>query len=71
MIASYIYFIINTFTPLHYFITAMKNTEIPALAVISLGLILFSTNIFYFMRKSIRNKFLRNLVARSGDLERD
>jgi len=57
MIASYTYFIINTFSPLHYFITAMNNNEIPSLAVIVMGLILFCTNIFYFIRKTIRNKF--------------
>ena len=67
MIASYIYFIINTFSPLHYFITAMKNNEIPSLAVISMGLILFCANIFYFMRKTIRNKFTQSLSTRSGE----
>ena len=67
MIASYIYYILNTFSPLHYFITAVKNNDIPALTVISMGLILFCTNIFYFMRKNVRNKFMKNLATQSGD----
>jgi hypothetical protein len=67
MIASYIYYIFSTFYPLHYFITAVKTNDIPALTVISIGMILFFVNIYYFTRKNVRNKFMKSLATQSNE----
>ncbi|OGP55051.1 MAG: hypothetical protein A2Y65_04170 [Deltaproteobacteria bacterium RBG_13_52_11] len=50
-------FIIDTFIPLKYFIEAVKKPIISALIVIALGLILFISIIYYFMRKNVRSFF--------------
>ncbi len=64
IIASYFYYIINSFIPLHHFIEAVKNFNIHALAIISIGLILFCANIYYFMRKDVRIKFVKTHITK-------
>ena len=58
-------FIIDTFIPLKYFVEAIKEQNIPALIIIALGLILFISTIYYFMRKNVRSFLLRNNKFRS------
>jgi hypothetical protein len=59
IIASYLYLVVDTFIPLRDFIKAVKDLDIPALAIIAVGLFLFCANICYFMRKDIRMKFVK------------
>ncbi len=63
IIVSYFYYIVDTFIPLHHFIEAVKSLNIPALIVISIGLILFCANIYYFMRKDVRIKFVKRHIT--------
>ena len=51
-------FIIDTFVPLKYFVEAIRKQNIPALTIIALGLILFISTIYYFMRKNVRSFFI-------------
>jgi hypothetical protein len=50
-------FIIDTFIPLKYFVEAIKEQNIPVFIIIALGLILFLSTIYYFMRKNVRSFF--------------
>ena len=57
IIVSSGYYIIDTFWPLGDFIEVVKQPNIPALIVISLGMALFISIIVYFLRPDVRKHF--------------